>query len=204
MRKLLLLCVLCCWQISTVSAQQSALPEGFKDDFKPATTNQAGKEYPQVNSEGRIKFRVMAPDAKSVSTTFRDSTEFIKAKMAFGPVYSRPLDVGFHYYELVIDGAHVPDPNSTFYFGAMRWGSGIEIPAPDAEFYALKKVPHGQMREIFFIRRALIRNVGRSSIRPGYDSDQSVRYPVLYLQHGWGENEYGWSVQGHAAGLWIT
>ncbi len=69
MRKLLLLCVLCCWQISTVSAQQSALPEGFKDDFKPATTNQAGKEYPQVNSEGRIKFRVMAPDAKSVSTT---------------------------------------------------------------------------------------------------------------------------------------
>ncbi len=199
MRKLLLLCVLCCWQISTVSAQQSALPEGFKDDFKPATTNQAGKEYPQVNSEGRIKFRVMAPDAKSVSTTFRDSTEFIKGEDGVWTGYSRPLDVGFHYYELVIDGAHVPDPNSTFYFGAMRWGSGIEIPAPDAEFYALKKVPHGQMREIFF-HSASTNSERRAFVYtpPGYDSDQSVRYPVLYLQHGWGENEYGWSVQGHA------
>ncbi len=114
--------------------------------------------------------------------------------------YSRPLDEGFHYYELVIDGAHVPDPNSTYYFGAMRWGSGIEIPAHDRDFYALKQVPHGQVREIFFHspstkaeRRAFVYTP------PHYDSHQDVRYPVLYLQHGWGENEYGWSVQGHAA-----
>ena len=36
------------------------------DDFKPATTNQGGKQYPQVNSERRIRFRVVAPEAKSV------------------------------------------------------------------------------------------------------------------------------------------
>ncbi len=174
-------------------------PKGIKDDFKPAPTNQAGKEYPQVNSQGRIKFRVVAPEAKSVATTFRDSTEFIKGDDGAWIGYSRPLDEGFHYYELVIDGAHVPDPNSTYYFGAMRWGSGIEIPAHDRDFYSLKNVPHGQVREIFFHsestdaeRRAFVYTP------PGYDSDQEKRYPVLYLQHGWGENEYGWSVQGHA------
>ncbi len=152
-------------------------PEGIKDDFKPAITNQAGKEYPQVNSQGRIKFRVAAPEAKSVSTTFRDSTEFVKGDDGVWTGYSRPLDVGFHYYELVIDGAHVPDPNSTYYFGAMRWGSGIEIPAPDADFYALKNIPHGQVREIFFHsestsseRRAFVYTP------PGYDADQNVRY----------------------------
>ncbi|MCA9125474.1 MAG: hypothetical protein KDB22_00250 [Planctomycetales bacterium] len=175
------------------------IPEGIQDDFKPASTNQDGKDYPQVNSQGRIKFRVVAPEAKSVATTFRDSTEFVKDEEGAWIGYSRPLDEGFHYYELIIDGAHVPDPNSKYYFGAMRWGSGIEIPAHDRSFYALTNVPHGQVREIFFHsestkaeRRAFVYTP------PGYDSDQEVRYPVLYLQHGWGENEYGWSVQGHA------
>lgn len=184
---------------ATEKQSSSRIPEGIKDDFKPAPTNQSGKEYPQVNSQGRIKFRVVAPEAKSVATTFRDSTEFVKGEDGTWIGYSRPLDEGFHYYELIIDGAHVPDPNSTYYFGAMRWGSGIEIPAHDREFYALKAVPHGQVREIFFHsestkseRRAFVYTP------PGYDQDQEKRYPVLYLQHGWGENEYGWSVQGHA------
>ena len=181
------------------NAGNNNVPEGIKDDFQPAPTNQAGKDYPQVNSQGRIKFRVVAPEAKSVATTFRDSTEFVKGDDGAWIGYSRPLDEGFHYYELIIDGAHVPDPNSKYYFGAMRWGSGIEIPAHDRDFYALKNVPHGQVREIFFHsestkseRRAFVYTP------PGYDSSNEQRYPVLYLQHGWGENEYGWSVQGHA------
>lgn len=185
-------------KVATSSTSQKT-PDGITDDFKPATTNQAGKDYPQVNSQGRIKFRITAPNAKSVSTTFRDSTEFVKGDDGVWTGYSRPLDVGFHYYELVIDGAHVPDPSSTYYFGAMRWGSGVEIPAPDSNFYELKHVPHGHVREIYFHsnstnseRRAFVYTP------PGYDRDQSIRYPVLYLQHGWGENEYGWSVQGHA------
>lgn len=175
-------------------------PVEIVDDFQSATTNQSGREYPKVNSQRRIKFRIVAPDAKSVGTTFRDSTEFVKGEDGAWIGYSRPLDEGFHYYELVIDGAHVPDPNSTYYFGAMRWGSGIEIPAHDRDFYALKQVPHGQICEIFFHsestaseRRAFVYTP------PAYDRDREVRYPVLYLQHGWGENEYGWSEQGHAA-----
>ncbi|HEX5442572.1 MAG TPA: alpha/beta hydrolase-fold protein [Pirellulales bacterium] len=177
----------------------TALPEGIADDFKPASTNQPGHEYPQVNSQGRVKFRIVAPDAKGVGVTFRDSTEFVKGEDGAWIGYTRPLDEGFHYYAVKMDGAEVPDPNSMMFFGANRWGSGVEVPAQDRDFYAVKAVPHGQMREVLFHskstdthRRAFVYTP------PGYDEETDQRYPVLYLQHGYGENEYGWSVQGNA------
>lgn len=181
------------------SPPPTASPAGSVDDFQPASTNQPGSQYPQVNSEGRVKFRIVAPHAKSVGVTFRDSTEFVKGEDGAWVGYSRPLDEGFHYYAIKIDGAEVPDPNSKMYFGANRWGSGVEVPAHDRDFYAVKAVPHGQMREILFPspstdtqRRAFVYTP------PGYDQETDKRYPVLYLQHGFGENEYGWSVQGYA------
>ena len=173
--------------------------EGITDDFKAASTNQPGREYPQVNSQGRVKFRIVAPEAKSVGVTFRESTPFVKGEDGSWIGYSRPLDEGFHYYAIKIDGAEVPDPNSMSFFGANRWGSAVEVPAHDADFYAVKSVPHGQIREILFPskstetdRRAFVYTP------PGYDQQTDQKYPVLYLQHGYGENEYGWSVQGHA------
>lgn len=172
------------------------------DDWKSASSNQPGKEYPKINSEGRVKFRIVAPDAKSVGCTFRDSSEFTKGEDGAWYGHTRPLDEGFHYYAIKIDGAEVPDPNSMMFFGAMRWGSAVELPAHDQDFYALKNVPHGQLREIYFHskstdseRRAFVYTP------PGYDQNSDQRYPVLYLQHGWGENEYGWGVQGRTA--WI-
>ena len=169
------------------------------DDWKPASSNQPGKEYPMVNSEGRVKFRIVASEAKSVGCTFRDSSEFTKGGDGAWYGYTRPLDEGFHYYLIKIDGADVPDPNSMMFFGAMRWGSAVEIPAHDQDFYALKNVPHGQLRELYFhskstdsMRRAFVYTP------PGYDQNLEQRYPVLYLQHGWGENEYGWGAQGCA------
>jgi enterochelin esterase-like enzyme len=170
-----------------------------KDDWKRATSNQPGKEYPRVNSEGRVQFRIVAPQAQSVTVSFRDSSTFTKGEDGAWVGHTRPLDEGFHYYTINIDGAEVPDPNSMFFFGANRWGSGVEIPASDQEFYAAKNVPHGQLREVLFFskstdstRRAFVYTP------PGYDLEQDKRYPVLYLQHGWGENEYGWGVQGRA------
>lgn len=169
------------------------------DDWVSAPTNQRGKEYPKVNSEGRVMFQIVAPDAKSVSCSFRDSSEFTKDDKGVWTGYTRPLDQGFHYYTLTIDGAEVPDPNSMYFFGAMRWGSGVEVPADDRDSYSVKNVPHGQLREVLFFskstdstRRAFVYTP------PGYDQEPERRYPVLYLQHGWGENEYGWGVQGHA------
>jgi enterochelin esterase-like enzyme len=184
---------------SDVGRSTKGLPADIKDDFQPAPTNQPGRAFPQVNSQGRVKFRIMAPEAKSVGVTFRESTEFVKGEDGAWIGYSRPLDEGFHYYAIKIDGAEVPDPNSMMFFGSNRWGSGVEVPAHDRDFYALKPVSHGQVREILFHskststdRRAFVYTP------PGYDEDTDKRYPVLYLQHGFGENEYGWSVQGHA------
>src|SRR5688572_6890554 len=181
------------------AAQENAA--GPISDWKPASSNQYSKEYPQVNSEGRVKFRIVAPEAKSVGCTFRDSSEFTKGEDGAWYGYTRPLDVGFHYYSLKIDGAEVPDPNSLFFYGAGKWGSAVEIPAPDEDFYALKNVPHGQLREIWYFSKSA--NTNRHAFvytPPDYDKGKK-RYPVLYLQHGAGEDETGWGRQGRAG--WI-
>src|SRR5437763_13969581 len=172
------------------------------DDWKPAPSNQGGKQYPQINSEGRVKFRIVAPKAQSVGVSFRDSSTFAKDEDGAWTGYTRPLDEGFHYYTINIDGAEVPDPNSRYFYGAGRWGSAVEVPAKDAAFYALKDVPHGQLREIHYFAKTS--NTNRHAFvytPPDYDKDISKRYPVLYLQHGAGEDETGWGRQGYAG--WI-
>ncbi len=179
-----------------IGAAEDATPV---DDWKPAPSNQTGKTYPMVNSEGRVKFRIMAPTAQGVGVSFRDSSPFVKGDDGAWTGYTRPLDEGFHYYTITIDGAEVPDPNSQYFFGASRWGSAVEIPAKDAEIYALRNVPHGQLREIHYWAKSS--NTNRHAFiytPPGYDQDPTRRYPVLYLQHGAGEDETGWGRQGHA------
>ncbi|HEV2666738.1 MAG TPA: alpha/beta hydrolase-fold protein, partial [Blastocatellia bacterium] len=168
------------------------------DDWKPCPSNQVGKQYPQYNSEGRVKFRIVAPEAKSVGCTFRDSGEFSKGDDGAWYGYTRPLDEGFHYYSIKIDGAEVPDPNSHYFYGSSRWGSAVEIPAKDRDFYALKNVPHGQLREVHYFSKSSdkTRHIYVYT-PPDYDKDMGKRYPVLYLQHGGGEDETGWGRQGH-------
>lgn len=168
------------------------------DDWKPSTLNQKGKEYPQVNSERRARFRVVAPEAQSVSVSL-GKVALTKGDDGVWTGVTAPLDEGFHYYSLKIDGADVPDPNSRYFFGAMRWGSGIEVPAADQDFYALKNVPHGQLRQVlFFAKTTDAHHTAFVYTPPDYEKNAEQRYPVLYLQHGWGEDENGWGAQGHA------
>jgi enterochelin esterase-like enzyme len=169
------------------------------EDFKPATSNQPGKQYPQVNSEGRARFRIVAPQAQGVRVPEWGGITLTKGDDGAWVGTTRPLDEGFHYYRINIDGADVPDPGSKFVFGANRWGSAIEIPAKDADFYAVKNVPHGQLRETLYHSKSTDRT-RRCFVYtpPDYDKDTSKRYPVLYLQHGAGEDETGWGNQGHA------
>jgi len=168
------------------------------DDWKPATSNQQGKPYPQVNSEGRVRARVIASQAQSVALDI-GGKKYPLTKGDDGAWIgdSNPQDEGFHYYQLVIDGAQVPDPYSLYFYGASRWGSGVEVPAQDQEFYALKNVPHGQLRETLYFSKsadAVLRCFVYTP--PDYEKDPSKRYPVLYLQHGGGEDETGWGQQG--------
>jgi enterochelin esterase-like enzyme len=170
------------------------------EDFKPASSNQPGKQYPQVNSEGRVRASISAPQAQKVQLDIGGVRyDLNKDDKGVWTGDSRPQDEGFHYYQLIIDGAQVPDPGSMFFYGASRWGSGVEIPAKDQDFYSLKNVPHGQVRENLYFS-AITQSWRRCFVYtpPDYEKNTSGRYPVLYLQHGMGEDETGWSVQGKA------
>jgi len=183
-------------------AQTAAAP--IAEDFQPSSLNQPGQQYPQVNSQGYVRFRVAAPDAQAVKVSLglggRGGTVLAKGPDgAWTATTEGPLDEGFHYYHLNIDGGTFNDPGTLNFYGSTRWESGIEIPAKDADFYALKDVPHGHVQQVLFPspstkaqRRAFVYTP------PGYDKNQRERYPVLYLQHGWGEDETAWANQGHA------
>ncbi len=178
-----------------------------KDDWVPNPKNQPGQEYPQVNSEGFARFRVEAPDAKSVIVSLglggRGGTVLRKDKDGvWVGTTEGPMDPGFHYYHLTIDGGVVNDPGTHNYFGSCRWESGIEIPAPDQDFYALRTdIPHGNITQVRFYSPSLGKmQVANVYLPNGYGKlvkGKQERYPVLYLQHGWGENETSWPVQGH-------
>ena len=174
----------------------------IKEDFVPSVMNQPGQQYPMVNSQGYARFRVEAPQAKSVivslglggqgGTVLHKNEEGVWVGTTDGP-----LDEGFHYYHLTIDGGVVNDPGAKNYYGSVRWESGIEIPAHDQDFYQVKNVPHGQVTQVLFpsketgeTHRAFV------YLPPQYDGKK--KFPVLYLQHGWGEDETAWSNQGHA------
>ena len=173
------------------------------DDWKPASSNQPGQQFPQVNSEGRVRARIRAPEAQNVQLDI-SGVKFSMAKdtNGFWTGDSAPQDQGNHYYGLVVDGAAVPDPGGSFIYGSGAWRTDIEIPAQDQDFYALKNVPHGQVREIFYFAKTSNRHRHCFVYTPpDYDKDVTRHYPVLYLEHGYNENETGWSHQGCAG--WI-
>jgi enterochelin esterase-like enzyme len=167
-------------------------------DCKPSSLNIPGAPYPCVFPDHRAIFRVSAPDAQKVRV--RVGTGFDMTKEADGLWYATttPLVEGFHYYMINMDGASVSDPATQTFFGGGEWSSAIEIPAADADFYSHKDVPHGVVRDQWYFstvtqqwRRCMVYTP------PDYDTNTKQRYPVLYLLHGWGENELGWTFQGH-------
>ena len=204
MRKYLIGLVLLLTLSGSLCLAQTVQPK-IIDDFKPSTLNQPGQDYPQVNSQGYSRFRVVAPQAQSVVASLglggtRGGTPLTKAEDGtWIGTTAGPMEEGFHYYHLTIDGGVFNDPGTLNFYGSTRWESGIEIPAHDQNFYALKDVPHGKVQQILFPSKST--NTSRRAFvytPASYDKDKSKRYPVLYLQHGWGEDETAWSNQGHA------
>ena len=171
------------------------------EDFKPAISNQENKQFPAVNSMRQVRAQIMAPNAKFVGLDIAGKIyEMTKDENGLWTGTSEPQDEGFHYYQLNIDGASVPDPASLYYYGASRWGSGIEVPSADQDFWQVKNVPQGSVSEVFYwstytekMRRCHV------YLPAEYYTNPTKKFPVLYLQHGMGENEYGWAEQGHTA-----
>ena len=169
------------------------------DECKPSSLNVPGAKFPCVYPDGRARFRVVAPDAQKVQVRVGRAFDMEKGPDGAWTVTTTPLVVGFHYYSLVIDGATVADPATHTFFGSGWRNSGIEIPeTADVEYYLPKDVPHGQVSQRWYHSK-VTEKWRRCYVYtpPGYD-DGKTRYPVLYLLHGWGENEQGWHTQGHA------
>jgi enterochelin esterase-like enzyme len=170
-------------------------------DFKPATTNVLNAQYPQVDSNSRVLIRFKAPDASKVRVNFWSGpkAEMEKQSDGFWTFTTPPMAPGLHYYTIVVDGAEVADPASTAYFGGGKWASAVEVPEAGATYYLPQDVPHGQVREIWY--NSSVTGTWRHALvytPPGYDTRVKERYPVLYLQHGGGEDESGWTRQGKA------
>jgi enterochelin esterase family protein len=177
-----------------------------RDGGKPAPSNVHGKEYPKIHPDRRVTFRVNAPNAQKVAVAGRaadsgmnGNTPYEMNKLPDGvwEVTTGPVRPGFHYYELIVDGHKTTDPSSQTFFGWAQHTSGLEVPDPELDFYDVKDVPHGEIR----VRWYRSTTTGRDRevfiyTPPGYDKDSNTRYPVLYLQHGSGENQTSWTRQG--------
>ena len=167
------------------------------DEGKPATSNIMGAQYPRVHADLSVTFRVKAPDAQKVQVDLGKLWDMQKDSEGVWTVTIPPQVPGFHYYYLNIDGVRVSDPASDSFYGVSRQSSGIEIPEAGVDYYEVKDVPHGQVRNFRYFsktvaawRRAFVYTP------PDYDTNLKARYPVFYLQHGGGEDETGWPKQG--------
>ncbi|HLX61986.1 MAG TPA: alpha/beta hydrolase-fold protein [Planctomycetota bacterium] len=184
--------------------KKSKVSEASVDDSKPAPTNVNNSPYPRIHSDFRVTFRYKAPDAKSVQVVgnFGLGTggpwNMERGDDGVWAVTTPPVVPGFHYYTLKVDGVQINDPASDVFFGTGKPTSGIDIPKPGVDFFYAKNVPHGEVLSLWYTSKV----TGKERhfqvyTPPGYEANSCQRYPVLYLQHGAGEDETGWSRQGH-------
>jgi enterochelin esterase-like enzyme len=187
--------LLCLFLAQLDSTQVPAPADGI-----PAPTNVLSAEYPRIHDDLRVTFRIKAAEAQKVEFQLGNRIAAQKGKDGFWTATTEPQVPGFHYYWLFIDGAQVNDPASETFYGYGRPTSGIEIPEKGVDFYLPKDVPHGEVRERWYFSRTTEawRRIYVYT-PPGYETDRQSRYPVLYLQHGAGEDERGWPNQGHVS-----
>jgi len=165
----------------------------------PASTNVRGAKYPRILPDRRVIFRIKAPDAQKVQIDLVKKYDMVKDTAGVWEVTTDPVSEGFHYYSLVIDNVALADPASETFYGMGRMASGIEIPIEGDNYYALKDVPHGELRiERYY---STVTNSWRQFYMytpPSYDTSKNEKYPVLYILHGGGEDERAWAEQGKA------
>jgi enterochelin esterase-like enzyme len=163
----------------------------------PAATNIRNSAYPQILADSRVIFSTKAPDAKKVQVDLGRKYDMVKDTAGIWTVTTDSISEGFHYYSLIVDGLAVVDPASQTFYGMGRMASGIEIPFAGGAYYALRDVPHGEIRIKKYFSK--ITNSWRQMnlyTPPGYDANTSEKYPVLYILHGGGEDQTGWATQG--------
>lgn len=196
MKKNFYIIILLLFSAASLCSGQAVQP--FSDS-RPAISNVRDAEYPRVTPDLRVMFRIKAPDAQKIQIKLDKTYDMVKDDQGIWTLTTDPLVPGFHYYFLIVDGLQVSDPSSESFFGWARMASGIEIPEQGVDLYTIKNVPHGDLRSKWYFSNTT-GNWRRAYIYcpPGYDNNLKKRYPVLYLQHGSGEDERGWGIQGKA------
>ncbi|MBU3836795.1 MAG: acetyl xylan esterase [Candidatus Phocaeicola faecigallinarum] len=174
--------------------------EDVIDNTVPASTNMHGCDFPRLDKDNRAYFRIYAPEVKRLQADVCGiKYDMNKDENGWWTCRTNPLVPGFHYYFLLVDGLSVIDPMSCTFFGCSRMASGIEVPeGSEGDYYRVKDVPHGQVRMCTYysesqqcFRRCVVYTPAE------YETKKNKRFPVLYLQHGMGEDETGWSTQGY-------
>jgi enterochelin esterase family protein len=183
------------WRRSAVGMRSSAV-----EDAKPAATNVMGAEYPRILADHSVAFQIKAPAAQSMDVDITGKKfSMTRGNDGVWSVTTPPIVEGFHYYALDADGVRMNDPSSHTYFGMGMDASGIDVPEDGVGYSLAQDVPHGDVR--IRIYHSKVTGQWRRCFvytPPDYDSNAQARYPVLYLQHGSGEDETGWIFQGHA------
>lgn len=167
------------------------------EKFQPATTNISKSGCPCILENLSVVFQIKAPEAQSVKIDLGKLYDMKKDENGVWTVTTDPQVPGFHYYSLVIDGVKVADPASESFYGMGRMASGIDIPEKGVDFYEVKDVPHGAVSSKYYYSK--VTNTWRRLFvytPAGYETNPTKKYPVVYIQHGGGEDERGWVVQG--------
>ena len=185
------------------AAQTATPPAGGQ----PAASNVRGAEYPKILPGLRVTFQLKAPSAQKVEVMpgggvnglGKGPFEMTRAQDGVWTATIGPVQPGFHYYWFLVDGVAANDPASETFFGWARQSSGLEVPDAALDFYDARDVPHGDVH-IHWYRSNTTGQMRRIYVYtpPGYGASPQTRYPVLYLQHGAGESERGWTTQGRA------
>jgi enterochelin esterase family protein len=167
----------------------------------PSPLNFPRIQFPRIEPDLRVTFQFKAPNAQKVQVSINNSLfDMVKGDDGFWTYTSAPQALGYHNYWMIVDGAVVLDPATQAFIGYSHMCNGFEIPDPDGDFYALKDVPHGNVVLKNYFAKATTNGWRHIFVYtpPGYEADTTTRYPVLYLQHGGGEDQRVWTEMGHA------
>ena len=186
------------FSVLTLNAQQ--MPIDVPADAFIAETTVPGNDFPKVDKQGRAYFRLRAPEAEKVVVDICGKKyDMQRGENGVWYAVTDPLPVGFHYYFMIIGGVSFIDPATETFFGCNREAGGIEIPeGSEGNYYRPQQdIAHGQVRSIYYYAQSTGEWRHAMVYTPAEYESGKKRYPVLYLQHGMGEDETGWSKQGH-------
>jgi enterochelin esterase-like enzyme len=196
---LILLIVLSAGGICMAQVGQPMVSSKAAGTAHPSPYNLYGAQYPRIEADGRVSFRFFAPDAEKVQVSIVNVPyDMVKGDDGVWTyTTSEPQDLGYHNYWMIVDGGLVLDPATYAFIGYSHLCNGFEVPDPEGGFYDLKEVPHGDVLiENYYSKTTDSWRQIYVYTPPDYESNTSASYPVLYLQHGGGEDQRVWIEMG--------